>query len=88
MHHTTPYDLIVTTSVISAILLIACKPEWCARQLLRLARISVPIIGGIVVLFLVARFPWTLLLVAIGAVIFRCSSLYDRGRQYLALVEQ
>jgi hypothetical protein len=42
MYHTTSYDLIVTASVISAILLIACKPEWCARQVWRVLRVVIP----------------------------------------------
>ena len=42
MYHTTLYDQIVTASVISAILLIACKPQWCARQVWRLLRAVLP----------------------------------------------
>ncbi len=44
MQHTTPYDLIVTASVISAILFIAWKPEWCARQVWRVLRATLPFI--------------------------------------------
>lgn len=42
MHHTTPYDLIVTFSVISTILFIAWKPEWCVRHGWRLLHITLP----------------------------------------------
>ena len=64
MHHTTAYDLIVTASVIGIILLIACIPEWCARQVWRLLRAALPVALGMGLLFGAPRVGVALLIIA------------------------
>ncbi len=84
MHHTTPYDLIVTASVISTILLIACKPEWCARQVWRLLRVVVP--AALVGLELELLFTAPHLTLALLAIALVCHGLwrFERARRDLS----
>jgi hypothetical protein len=87
MDHANITDLVRSAMVIATILFVAYKTEWCARQIWRVLRITLPTFGVLVEILLLARAPafGIAVLVVAGVSIIYYMATYERRRQAKAL---